>query len=85
MGARGDRSTVRFQPNRPASRGRRVFAFVLGAVVWIAAAWLGLVLLGHTYILWHLALVTAASCLLFALALAWAIAVRRREERRVPD
>ncbi|MHC5258052.1 hypothetical protein ACYSUO_09210 [Streptomyces sp. UC4497] len=85
MEARRARSGVRFQPNRPASRGRRAFAFLLGAVVWIAAAWIGLALLGHTYILWHLALVTAVSCVVFALALAWAIAVRRREERRVPD
>lgn len=85
MGPRGARTAVRFEPNRPASRRRRVVAFALGAVVWLAAAWLGLVLLGHTYILWHLALVTGASCVVFAIALAWAIAVRRREERRVPD
>ncbi|MFF3491742.1 hypothetical protein ACFYWS_10375 [Streptomyces sp. NPDC002795] len=85
MGARRDRPAVRFQPNRPASRRRRAFAFLLGAVVWIGAAWIGLVLLGHTYILWHLAVVTAVSCVVFAIALAWAISVRRREERRVPD
>ncbi|OKJ74246.1 hypothetical protein [Streptomyces sp. CB02460] len=85
MGSRQSPPPVTFRPARPASRARTTAAVLLGSTVWIAAGWIGVVLLGHTYILWRLAVVTGASCVLSALALAWAVAVRRGEERRAPD
>ncbi|MFH8487713.1 hypothetical protein [Streptomyces longisporoflavus] len=82
--ARRERPGVSFEPSRPASRARKAIAFLLGALVWIAAGVIAVVLLGHSYILRHLLLVTALSWIVFAIALACAIAVRHREERRAP-
>ncbi|MGW7066813.1 hypothetical protein ACWGII_15240 [Streptomyces sp. NPDC054855] len=78
---RPDRS-VSFEPNRPASRNRRVVAFALGTLVWVAAGVLAVVLLGHSYILRHLLLAVVVSWCVFAVALACCIAMRHREERR---
>ncbi|MFJ6516381.1 hypothetical protein ACIQMO_34070 [Streptomyces sp. NPDC091406] len=80
-----DRPEVRFRPARPASRGRKAFAFLLGGAVWAAAGVIAVVLLGGTYIVRHLLLVTGASWLVFGAALACGIVLRHREERRVPD
>ncbi|GAA1907764.1 hypothetical protein GCM10009837_34220 [Streptomyces durmitorensis] len=80
--ARRDRPAVSFEPTRPASGARRAVAFLLGALVWIAAAVIGVVLLGHTYILRRLLLVTVISWVVFGAALACGIALRHREERR---
>ncbi|WP_175548190.1 hypothetical protein [Saccharopolyspora flava] len=43
---------------------------------------MGIVLLGHTYIVRTLLLVTAASCVVFGISLLCAHAVKRRGERR---
>ncbi|MCX4827927.1 hypothetical protein OG746_04135 [Streptomyces sp. NBC_01016] len=77
-----ERSKVQFEPIRPASRSRRAVAFALGALVWIAAGYLAIALLGHTHIVVRLLLVTAVSCVAFSLLLAWGMALRSREERR---
>lgn len=84
MDARRERSGVSFEPTRPASRARKAVAFLLGALVWIVAGAIAVVLLGHTYILRHLLLVTAVSWAVFAAALACGIALRHREEHRAP-
>lgn len=72
---------VRFEPTRPASRNRKVVLFLLGALVWVAAGVLAVVLLGHSYILRRLLLALVASWIVFALASAWGIALRHRQER----
>ncbi|MGW0903315.1 hypothetical protein [Streptomyces sp. NPDC002853] len=76
-----DRS-ITFEPNRPASRNRKVVALLLGTLVWVAAGVLAVVLLGHSYILRHLLLAVVVSWCVFGIALACCIAVRHREERR---
>ncbi|MZD08826.1 hypothetical protein GTW43_27670 [Streptomyces sp. SID5785] len=73
---------IRFEPTRPATRDRRVLAFLLGAVVWLAAGILAVVLLGHSAILRHLLLAVVVSWCVFGIALVLATASRRREERR---
>ncbi|MGW8380637.1 hypothetical protein [Streptomyces sp. ODS28] len=72
-----------FEPQRPASQKRKAYAFVLGAVVWALALVIAVILLRHSHILRTLLLVTVVSWGFFALALSAAIALRRREERRV--
>lgn len=84
MHARRERPGVSFEPTRPASRARKAVAFLLGALVWIVAGAIAVVLLGHTYILRRLLLVTAISWVVFGIALAGGIALRHREERRAP-
>ncbi|MER7171556.1 hypothetical protein [Streptomyces mesophilus] len=82
VGSGSTRSGGVFEPARPASRGRLVFAFLLGAVVWAAAGVLAIVLLGHSHILRTLLFAVVISWLVFALALLWGIALRHKEERR---
>ncbi|MBC9719035.1 hypothetical protein H9Y04_41575 [Streptomyces sp. TRM66268-LWL] len=84
MDPRNPRSDAAFEPARRASPGRLVAAFLCGALVWIAAGALAVVLLGHTSILWRLLLAVLVSWLVFGAALTWAIALRHREERRAP-
>ncbi|MFI7386315.1 hypothetical protein [Streptomyces sp. NPDC049813] len=81
MGTGRPRRDVRFEPTRPASRNRRVVAFLLGALVWVAAGVLAVVLLGHSYILRRLLLALVVSWVVFGLASAWGIALRHRQER----
>ncbi|MFI6940359.1 hypothetical protein ACIBI4_13885 [Streptomyces sp. NPDC050418] len=73
-----------FEPTRPVTTRRLVLAFLLGALVWLAAGVLAVVLLGHSYILRSLLLAVAVSWAVFGLALLGAIALRRREEREPP-
>jgi peptidoglycan/LPS O-acetylase OafA/YrhL len=76
------RPLVRFEPMRPASRGRVVAGFVLGPVLWlvvlIVAAWL------FDYSSWIALglLATVASFVVSLLVLALLHAARRREEKR---
>ena len=85
MGSRLDQPSVRFEPLRPASRGRLIAGFVLGPALWlvalVAAAWsfdyrlatgLGL-------------LVTAASFFVSLIVLVLLHAGRRRQERRYAE
>ncbi|WP_433399423.1 hypothetical protein [Streptomyces sp. CA-146814] len=80
-----ERPVARFRPVHPMSRARKAVAFLLGGVVWAAAGVIAVVLLGGTYIVRHLLLVTGVSWLVFGAALACGIVLRHREERRVPD
>ncbi|WP_392958180.1 hypothetical protein [Streptomyces sp. LN245] len=80
-----ERPVVRFQPTRPASRTQVVAAFVLGGMFWTAAGVIAVVLLGGTYIVRYLLVVTAVSWLVFGATLAVGIALRQREVHRVPD
>ncbi|MEV6104366.1 hypothetical protein AB0M28_06555 [Streptomyces sp. NPDC051940] len=75
---------LNFQPSRPFTSGRKAVAFLLGGVVWVGAFWLGIVLLGHTYILRRLLVVTAVSAAVACVALLGGFAMRRREERDAP-
>ncbi|MER5257120.1 MULTISPECIES: hypothetical protein [unclassified Streptomyces] len=84
MDARRERPSVSFEPTRPASPAKKVVAFLLGALVWIVAGAIAVALLGHTYILRRLLLVTAISWVVFGIALAGGIALRHRKERRAP-
>jgi divalent metal cation (Fe/Co/Zn/Cd) transporter len=80
-----DLPSVRFQPLRPASRGRLLAAFVFGPLLWLAAlavvAWL---FVNSTVIVLGL-LVAAASFVISLVVLAGLYAGRRREERRYVD
>ncbi|SDL06966.1 hypothetical protein [Streptomyces indicus] len=73
-----------FEPTRPVTRNRLVLMFLLGALVWLAAGVLAVVLLGHSAILLTLLTAVVLSWLVFGLALLGAIAVRRRDERGAP-
>jgi hypothetical protein len=80
-----DLPSVRFQPRRPASRGRLLAAFVFGPLLWLVAlavvAWL---FVNTTVIVLGL-LVAAASFVVSLVVLAVLYAGRRREERRYVD
>ncbi|WP_233416414.1 hypothetical protein [Streptomyces sp. N35] len=65
-----------FEPARPASRGRLVCAFLLGALVWAAAGVLAIVLLGHSHIL--------RTLVVAVLQIAIAVAGERRLDPRPP-
>ena len=76
---------MRFEPLRPASRGRLIAGLLLGPVLWllalVGAAWLfdysSAIALGL--------LVTLASFLVSLVGLALVHAARRRQERRYAD
>ncbi|MBE9372872.1 hypothetical protein IQ251_00260 [Saccharopolyspora sp. HNM0983] len=84
MGARRDRPRISFEPTGPASGARKAVAFLLGSLLWVAAFWLGIVLLGHTHILRTLLVVTVLSWFFFGIALVCGIVMRRGQERHVP-
>ncbi|WP_158573950.1 hypothetical protein [Streptomyces triticagri] len=68
-------------PARPASQRGKVFAFTFGALVWIAAGVLAVVLLGHSHILLRLLTAVVLSWAVFGVCLCGATVLRRREER----
>jgi hypothetical protein len=76
------RASVRFEPLRPASRGRLVAGFVLGPVLWlvvlVAAAWL----FDYSWAIGLGLLVTLASFVVSLLVLGLLRAARRRHEER---
>ncbi|OOQ49965.1 hypothetical protein AFM16_18735 [Streptomyces antibioticus] len=74
--------SIRFEPTRTVSARRRVALFLLGALVWIAAGALAVVLLGHSYILRHLLIAVVVSWAVFGVALLCGRAMRLKEERR---
>ncbi|MFD6415503.1 hypothetical protein [Streptomyces sp. NPDC060194] len=76
------RVRLAFSPSRPASRQRRVWAFLGGALIWVAAGWLVVALLDRTDIMVRLLLVFAVSLAVFAVVVTWGILLRRRGERR---
>ena len=82
MGKEADPRPVRFEPLRPASRGRLVAGFLLGPVLWllalVAAGWV----FDYTAATGLGLLVTAASFCVSLIVLALLHAARRREEWR---
>jgi peptidoglycan/LPS O-acetylase OafA/YrhL len=80
-----DRPSVRFEPLRPASRGRLIAGFVLGPVLWLVALVVAAVLFDHSSAI-ALGLLVTVACFVVSLAvLALLHAGRRRQERRYAD
>jgi hypothetical protein len=75
---------VAFRAVRPATRKWIVAGSLIGVAAWLAAGWIVLDLVEHTYIVRQLLLVAAASCLLSAVGLSFGIVMRRRQERGEP-
>ena len=76
---------MRFEPLRPASRGRLVAAFLLGPILWLAALIVAAVLLEFTGAILIGLAVTAGSFALSMLVLGLVYAARRRDERRYAE
>ena len=85
MGSELDRPSVRFEPLRPASRGRLIAGFVLGPVLWLLALIVAAWLFDYSWAIALGLLVTVASFLVSLLVLALLHAGRRRQERRYAD
>ncbi len=85
MSSDAERPSVRFEPLRPASRGRLVAAFILGPIIWfvalVAAAWL----LAYGWAIEVAFLVTIATFLGSLAVLAVLRNGRRRQEARYVD
>ncbi|MFE1951782.1 hypothetical protein ACFW9D_15070 [Streptomyces sp. NPDC059524] len=84
MSTSPSRPPLRFEPARPAPGRRKVLAFLLGTLIWLAAGVLAVVLLGQSFILRHLLLAVLISWCVFGIALAFGSASRRREEGKAP-
>jgi ABC-type transport system involved in multi-copper enzyme maturation permease subunit len=80
-----ERPTVRFEPLRPATRGRLVAAFIIGPLSWLVALIVVAWVLEYTSAIALGLLVTAASFLASLLVLALVHAARRRQERRYAE
>jgi hypothetical protein len=74
--------SVRFEPLRPASRGRLIAALILGPILWFVALAVAAWLLAYSWAIELGLLVTVASFLLSLAVLALLRVGRRREERR---
>jgi presenilin-like A22 family membrane protease len=85
VGSELGRPSARFEPLRPASRGRLIAGFVLGPVLWLSALVVGAWLFDHTSAVALGLLVAVASFLVSLLVLALLRAGRRRQERRYAD
>ena len=85
MGSELDQPSVRFEPLRPASRGRLIAGFVLGPFLWllmlVGAAWV----FDHSLAIGLGLLVTAASFFVSLIVLALLHTGRRRQERRYAE
>ena len=75
----------RFEPLRPASRGRLVAAMVLGPILWLAALVLVAVTVHRTSAIALGLAVTAGAFVISLLVLSWVYVARRRQERRFAD
>jgi hypothetical protein len=85
-GQRRNPAEVVFEPARLATRQRLAWAFVLGALVWLVAGVLAVIMLGESYILRTLLLAVVASWVFFTAMLLGAMALRRRDEHNpAPD
>ena len=82
MSERTRRPTVRFEPLRPAVRGRLIAAFISGRSSWLVALIVVAWVLEYTSAIALGLLVTVASFLVSLLVLALLHAARRRQERR---
>jgi len=77
-----DRPPVRFEPLRPASRGRLILGLVLGPLLWLIALVISALVFHYSWAI-QLGLVVTAACFVVALlGLALLHAGRRRQERR---
>lgn len=85
MSSELDRSAVRFEPRRPASRGRLIAGFVLGPVLWLVALIVAAWLFDYSWAIGVGLLVTVASFLVSLLVLAILHSRRRSQERRYAD
>ena len=74
--------SVRFEPLRPASRGRLIAGFVLGPVLWLVALIVAAWLFDYSWAIGVGLLVTVASFLVSLLVLAILYSRRRSQERR---
>ena len=79
------RPSVRFEPLRPASRGRLIAGFVLGPVLWLVALIVAAVLFEYSWAIAIGLLTTVASFFVALLVLAILYRQRRRQERRYAD
>ena len=77
-----DQPLVRFEPLRPASRGRVVAGFVLGPVLWLVAVIVAAWLFDYSTWIAYGLLATLAAFVVSLLVLALLHAARRREEKR---
>ena len=85
MASELERRSVRFEPLRPASRGRLIAGFVVGPVLWLLALIAGAWLFNYSWAIALGLLVSVASFLVSLLVLALLRAGRRRQERQYAD
>jgi hypothetical protein len=80
-----ERPSVRFEPLRPASRGRLIAGFVLGPVLWLIALIVAAWQFEYTWAIGVGLLTTVAAFLLSLLVLALLYSRRRSQDRRYAD
>jgi hypothetical protein len=85
VGSDADRPSVRFQPLRPASRGRLAVALVLGPLLWVVALAVAAWLFAYTWAIQIGLLVTLGSFLVALAMLAVLRTGRERQARRYAD
>ena len=76
---------ARFEPLRPASRGRLIAGLVLGPVLWVIALIVAAALFDYSSKIALGLLVTLASFVVSLVVLALLHAARRRQEKRYAD
>ena len=85
MGSEFGWPAVRFEPLRPASRGRVIAGFVLGPVLWLVALIVASWLFDYSWAIALGLLATVATFLVSLVTLTLLHAARRRQERRYAD
>ena len=85
MSSELDRPAMRFEPLRPASRGRLIAGFVLGPVLWVVALIVAAWLFDYSWAIALGLLVTLSAFLVSLLVLAILYGQRRSQERRYAD
>jgi membrane protein implicated in regulation of membrane protease activity len=75
-----ERAVVRFEPLRPASRGRMIAAFALGPLFWLVALIVAAWVLEYTESIALGLLFTVASFVVSLVVLALVYSARRRQE-----
>jgi membrane protein implicated in regulation of membrane protease activity len=85
VSSESERPSVRFEPLRPASRGRLIVGLVLGPVLWLVALIVAALIFDYSSAIALGLLVTVASFFISLVVLALVRAARRRQERRFAD